>query len=1459
MERTGRWVGRRIGIRAACIFAGLLLLACVTDVTIVGPPDNGTSTGNTGTGSSSSFFLSVTPTAATLNIGTVVQLKAIVRDTTGSIVSGFGVAWKSSNEAVATVAANGVVSGVTDGSARITATMAGLSASATIGVSSVGVSSVEVTPAAPTVQLGEVVQLTATPRDAAGAPVFGRTATWASDNPGVARVDVNGRVTTLALGAAEIEAEVEGHFGTAAVTVVNLPVASVDVAPATASVPVGLTVQLTATPRDAGGNALAGRVVTWASSAPAVATVSSAGVVTGVTSGTATVTATSEGQSGTATVTVTDVPVASVQVTPARNAVPSGGAVQLTATLRDANGRTLSGRVVTWTTTDPAIATVGPSGLVTGVAVGAVTITATSEGQSGTAEVTVTPVPVASVTVTPSTASVLAGATVQLTATLRDAVGNVLTGRVVSWSSGAPAVAAVSSTGLVTGQAVGPATITATSEGQSGSATISVTLAPVASVTVSPTPVSVLVGATAPLTATLRDVNGNTLTGRVVTWTTSAPGVATVSGTGVVGGVAAGAATITATSEGQSGTASVTVSDVPVASVVVSPPAASVFERATTQLTVTAFDGGGNVLPGRPVTWSTGAPQVATVSPAGLVTGVVAGSATITATIEGKSASAAITVTPAPVASVTVAPATVSVYEKASAQLTATLKDANGNVLTGRVVTWSTSNGGVATVSGSGLVGGVSAGSATITATSEGQSGTAAVTVTLAPVATVTVAPAAPSVQVGATVQLTATLKDVNGNVLTGRGVTWATSAPGVMSVSPSGLVTGLAVGSGSVTATSEGKVGTTTVTVIAVPVATVTVSPIASSVQVAATVQLTATTRDAGGNVLPGRTVTWSSATPGVATVNATGLVTGVAVGTVTITATSEGKQGTATITVTQPPVATVTVSPASASLQMGSTVQLTATTRDAGGNILTGRVVTWGSTAPGIASVSGSGAVLGVAVGSATITATSEGQSGTASVTVTAAPAPRTGWYAAPTGTSGGDGSVTRPWDLTTALRGGGGRIRPGDTLWLRGGSYLGAYSSTLTGSAAAPIVVRQYPGERAKIDINGSLNDGLYVSGTYAIYWGFEIMNSSTDRTTVTPQRPHGIVNYGSHNKYVNMVVHDNGIGLYNYTSAADVEIYGCLFYNNGWQGTKGGGHAVYVKSSLGPVVIRDVIAFTQFAYGLHAYTNIGSGELINIHMVGNVSFNNGTVSALGPSAAGANMIMGGEEPVQQGTMVDNMTYFSPGYGVYNVDLGFQTTVNVDLAVQNNYVVGGRRLFEVLYWQQQLGISGNTLIGPDRMVVLNDASTAAQSWGANTYYRDPAARAWQYAGTDYTFSAWKTATGLAATDQAITGVPTATRVFVRPNQYEPGRGTIVVYNWGGLGAVAVNVAGVLQTGDTYEVLNAQDYFGTPVTSGTYGGGTISIPMGGVAPPVPIGGSPTAPVKTGPAFDVFVVRRVP
>jgi hypothetical protein len=166
------------------------------------------------------------------------------------------------------------------------------------------------------------------------------------------------------------------------------------------------------------------------------------------------------------------------------------------------------------------------------------------------------------------------------------------------------------------------------------------------------------------------------------------------------------------------------------------------------------------------------------------------------------------------------------------------------------------------------------------------------------------------------------------------------------------------------------------------VKVNSISVQPASATIDVGRTVQLTATAR-------PKKTTsfTWTSSNGSVATVSSTGLVTAVSAGTVTITAAAGGATGRSTITVraASVPVASVTVTPNPAAVQVGSTIQLTATPKDANGTPLPGRTITWSTSATGIATVSSSGVVTGVAPGSATITATSEGKSGTSALTVT------------------------------------------------------------------------------------------------------------------------------------------------------------------------------------------------------------------------------------------------------------------------------------------------------------------------------------------------------------------------------------------------------------------------------------------------------------------------------------------
>ncbi|MHB8874124.1 MAG: Ig-like domain-containing protein, partial [Myxococcaceae bacterium] len=352
----------------------------------------------------------------------------------------------------------------------------------------------------------------------------------------------------------------------ATLTVTAAPVlTTITESPATASVEAGQTTAFTAAAVDQYGAAMTGITFTWASSDAAVATVSSAGVATGVAAGSATVTASASGQSGSATLTVTAIPLVltTITVSPATASVQTGQTSLFTATGLDQNGGVMAGTTFTWTSSDSAVATVDSAGLATGVADGQATLTASSQGKSGTAVLTVTAAPpvVATVVVTPSTGTVAVGGTLAFTAEARDASGSVIAGAAIDWSSENLGVATVAATGVATGVAPGSSVISATSGGKSGAATLTVTSATpvVATVVVNPAAVSLAVGEAIQLTASAMDASSAQVGGVTFLWSSSGDNVATVAADGTVTAKVAGTAIITATTGGISGVSSVTV------------------------------------------------------------------------------------------------------------------------------------------------------------------------------------------------------------------------------------------------------------------------------------------------------------------------------------------------------------------------------------------------------------------------------------------------------------------------------------------------------------------------------------------------------------------------------------------------------------------------------------------------------------------------------------------------------------------------------------------------------------------------------------------------------------------------------------------------------------------------------------------------------------------------------------
>ena len=929
----------------------------------------------------------VDPTRATVAVGASATLTAEVLDAAGHPVLGRKVVWATADSKIASVSSDGIVSGVAVGTVQVAASAEGKSAIAEITVNPTPVASVRLTPSSRDLLVGQTVTLSAQAVDADGNELANRPITFSTSNSSVASVSSAGVVTALAPGSTIITAASEGKNAVSTITVSSIPVAAVVVTPNSNPLVVGQTVQLKGEPRDGAGQVLSGRPLIWTTSAASVASVSSTGLVTAIAPGNATITASSEGKSGTATITVSPKPVSSVIVSPSQSTVIVGRTMQLTAQVTDEQGNVLSGRPISFSSGTPSIATVSAGGLVTGISPGPVTITATSEGKTGTATITVVPMPVVRVNVMPPDPNVTVGETLQMSVVVEGENGVTLTGRQVSWSSGASEVASIAVGGLLTARTPGTTVVFATVEGVVGTATVTVRAVPVGSVVVTPPTSSVVVGDAVQLSAAVRDASGNPLPGRLVGWSSSDDAIAVVSSTGRVTGLKVGTATITASSEGKSGTATVTVTGAPVASVTVSPPNAGLTIGQTTTLTAKTLDANGEELTGRAIAWSTSAPSVATVSSTGVVTASGVGSATITATSEGKTGTATITVTTVPVASVTVAPTTLPLQVGGTGTLTATTRDAQNNVLTGRTISWTSGTPGVATVAPNGTVTALAPGTSLITATSEGKSGTATVTVTAVPVASVAVSPTSASLTIGETQQATATARDAQGNALAGRTITWQSGNTNVATVTQAGLITAVGVGNTTVTATSEGKTGTVAVSVAAPAVGSVSVTPPTASVNVAFTTTLTATVRDADGATMTGAAVTWSTDKPSIASVTQSGVVTGMSPGTATITATSGGKSGTATITVALAPVATVTLSPPQLNLRDRNnqrTGTLTVTLKDANGNTLTGRSVTWSSSNTNVATVNQSGVVTAQNPGNATITATSEGKTGTATVNV-------------------------------------------------------------------------------------------------------------------------------------------------------------------------------------------------------------------------------------------------------------------------------------------------------------------------------------------------------------------------------------------------------------------------------------------------------------------------------------------
>lgn len=428
-------------------------------------------------------------------------------------------------------------------------------------------------------------------------------------------------------------------------------------------------------------------------------------------------------------------------------------------------------------------------------------------------------------------------------------------------------------------------------------------------------------------------------------------------------------------------------------SITVTPANPSVAAGLQQQFTATGhFSDGSTQNITSQVTWTSLNSGTATINASGLATGVAVGSTTITATKNSVSGNTVLSVTAAVLQSIVVTPVSVSVVAGFTQQYTAMGHYSNGttqNITS--TVTWASSNQSAATISNlvgtQGLATGVAAGATTISATLNSIVGNTSLTITPPVLQSITVSPANATITTGGTLQYTATGNYSNGTTqdLT-TSATWNSSNSSAATISnlpgTQGLATGTATGtelSTTISATFNSITGSTSLTVTPESLEFIVITPPSASVAAGLTQQFTATGHYTDGSTHDLTTqATWHSSSTSVATVDATGLAKGVAVGTSNISATFDlVVSDNAVLTVTPAVLQSITVMPPSASVAAGLTQQFTAT-----GNYSDGSTqplttsVTWNSSNPSAATISNlagsQGLAKGVAVGTANISAT-------------------------------------------------------------------------------------------------------------------------------------------------------------------------------------------------------------------------------------------------------------------------------------------------------------------------------------------------------------------------------------------------------------------------------------------------------------------------------------------------------
>lgn len=452
-------------------------------------------------------------------------------------------------------------------------------------------------------------------------------------------------------------------------------------------------------------------------------------------------------------------------------------------------------------------------------------------------------------------------------------------------------------------------------------------------------------------------------------------------------------------------------------------------------------------------------------------------------------------------------------------------------------------------------------------------------------------------------------------------------------------------------------------------------------------------------------------------------------------------------------------------------------------------------------------------------------------------------------------GTGAIDNPYTLAEAVV--SSRVQPGDTLYLRGGTYVGDFTFLVLGTQTRPVTIRSYPGEWAVIDgkITLGYSDGSRVG---LILRDLEIMGSSGDRGSVelppsNDYRTQGVVNFSSYGGIINCIIHDGGVSISDWATAHDSIEYGNLIFNSGWlSSARGNGHATYCQNTTGVKTIKHNIMGPHFGRTL---ANYGTGEISGFRVIENVFV----------EKPGGNILMGSGGRMTDQQFVRNHIYGRAHFGYSHMQNG--TLLIADNTIYNPAEIGA---FAINFFEAAT-INGNRIAGKsdiddpvhaEMIGWLSPADTTGivNVWDSNEYHYLGELESFKYDALYKTWAQWQ-ALGFDLNGNYDTSNPAWNSTTFYPNEYADADsarlGIAVVWNWAGAASVSLNLGGVIMDDAQVKVRSYLDYF-NDIQTLTVANGAVAVDMQADNRTIakPIGWEVALAAQTYPTFGAFVLE---